>query len=257
MTSVRVGDFRPSVHGFHFRNSFARDPIRRFQLGNVATLDIGDAANGLCGGMSYAARDLWEYKVPPPADPSPPARGDPRFDYLVNRQVDSFGNGVVPLRFYKLMDPNRPAREPLWAELLGRIGIDRHSRTWVMLNVEWPAIRRDLDSGSLATVGLVKVVSLDPNQLGLNHQVVAYGYDLEGSIVTLHLYDPNYAGDETVTLGRSTPPTREARSRRPGRNPQTRSTASSAARTTRRTPRRSGDRRSAAEHVGTHSEPAK
>jgi len=200
MTSVRVGDFRPSVHGFHFRNAFAPDPIRRFQLGNVATLDIGDAANGLCGGMSYAARDLWEYKVTPPTDPSPPARGDPRFDYLVNRQIDSFGDGVVPLRFYKLMDPNRPAREPLWAELLGRVGIDRHSRTWVMLNVEWPAIRRDLDSGSLSTVGLVKVVSLDPNQLGLNHQVVAYGYDLEGSIVTLHLYDPNYAGDETVTL---------------------------------------------------------
>ena len=75
------------------------------------------------------------------------------------------------------------------AELIGRIGIDRHSRTWVMVNVEWPAIRRDLNSGSLATVGLVKVVSLDPNQLGLNHQVVAYGYNLDGTRVTLHLYE--------------------------------------------------------------------
>ena len=73
-------------------------------------------------------------------------------------------------------------------------GIDKNSRTWVMVNVEWPAIRRDLDAGSLATVGLVKVVSLDPNQLGLNHQVVAYGYDLDGTIVTLRIYDPNFAG---------------------------------------------------------------
>ena len=89
----------------------------------------------------------------------------------------------------------------MWAELLGRIGIDKHSRTWVMVNVEWPAIRRDLDAGSLATVGLVKVVSLDPNQLGLNHQVVAYGYDLDGTIVTLHIYDPNFAGADDVTLG--------------------------------------------------------
>jgi len=200
MASVRVGDFRPSVHGFHFPNAFARDPIRRFQLGSVATLDIGDVANGLCGGMSYTARDLWEHSVRPPADPAPPARGNPRFEYLVNRQIDSFDNGLVPLRFFKLMDPNRPAREPWWAELLGRFGIDRHSRTWVMVNVEWPAIRRDLDGGSLATLGLVKVVSLDPNKLGLNHQVVAYGYDLEGTVVTLRICDPNFADDETVTL---------------------------------------------------------
>jgi hypothetical protein len=150
--------------------------------------------------MAYTARDLWEFKVPPPADPAPPARGNPRFDYLVNRQIDSFDNGLVPLRFFKLMDPDRPAREPWWAELIGRLGIDRHSRTWVMVNVEWPAIRRDLDGGSLATVGLVKVVGRDPNQLGLNHQVVAYGYDLDGSTVTLRLYDPNFPNDEEVTL---------------------------------------------------------
>jgi hypothetical protein len=200
MTSVRVGDFRPSVNGFHFDNAFARDPIRRFQLGSIATLDIGDASNGLCGGMSYTVRDLWEFGLPPPGDPAPPARGNPRFDYLVNRQIESFANGVVPLRFFKLMDPNRPAREPLWAEWVGRLGIDRHSRTWVMVNVEWPKIRADLDGGSLATLGLVKVVSLDPNELGHNHQVVAYGYDLAGTVVTLRICDPNFAGDETVTL---------------------------------------------------------
>ena len=131
---------------------------------------------------------------------APPPKGDAKLGYIIDRQIESFANGVTPLRFFKLMDPARPAREPLWAELLGRIGIDKHSRTWVMVNVEWPAIRRDLDAGSLATVGLVKVVSLDPNQLGLNHQVVAYGYDLDGTIVTLHIYDPNFAGADDVTL---------------------------------------------------------
>jgi hypothetical protein len=98
------------------------------------------------------------------------------------------------------MDPARPGREPRWAEVLGRFGIDKHSRTWVMVNVEWPAIRRDLDGGSLSTVGLVKVVGRDPNKLGLNHQVVAYGYDLDGSMVTLRVYDPNFPNDDEVTL---------------------------------------------------------
>ena len=150
--------------------------------------------------MSFAVRDLFEAGLRPPIDPAPPPKGDARLDYLIDRQIESFANGVTPLRFFKLMDPARPAREPWWAELLGRVGIDKHSRTWVMVNVEWPAIRADLDAGSLATVGLVKVVSLDPNQLGRNHQVVAWGYDLDGTIVTLHICDPNFAGADDVTL---------------------------------------------------------
>lgn len=200
MASVRVRDFRPTTNGFHYPNAFPSEPIRTFRLGNIATLDIGDAANGLCGGMSFTVRDLFEADLRPPPEPAPPARGNSRFAYLVDRQIDSFASGVVPLRFFKLMDPARTGREPRWAEVLGRFGIDRHSRTWVMVNVEWPAIRRDLDGGSLSTVGLVKVVGRDPNQLGRNHQVVAYGYDLDGSTVTLRLYDPNFPNDDEVTL---------------------------------------------------------
>jgi hypothetical protein len=200
MGSVRVGDFSPKVHGFHFNNAFPSEAIRTFRLGNIATLDVGDAANGLCGGMSFTVRDLFEAGLRPPPEPAPPAKGNPRLSYIIDRQIESFDNGIVPLRFFKLMDPARPEREPRWAELVGRIGIDKHSRTWVMVNVEWPAIRRDLDTGSLSTVGLVKVISLDPNRLGLNHQVVAYGYDLDGTTVTLRLYDPNFADDEDVTL---------------------------------------------------------
>ena len=210
MTSVRVPDFDPKVNGFHFSNSFPRSPIRRFQLGNIATLDIGDVANGLCGGMSFVVRDLFEHGLRPPPDPAPPAQGNPRLGYIIDRQIDSFDNGVVPLRFFKLMDPGRPGREPGWAEFIGRFGIDRHSRTWVMVNVEWPGIRRDLDGGHLSTVGLVKVVSSDPGQLGVNHQVVAYGYDLDGTTVTLRLYDPNYPDDEEVTLGFDTADPRAA-----------------------------------------------
>ncbi len=200
MAGVRVPDFTPAVNGFHFDNAFPSEPIRTFQLGNIATLDVGDAANGLCGGMSFTVRDLFEAGLRPPPEPAPPAKGNPRLGYIIDRQIESFANGVTPLRFFKLMDPARPEHEPMWAELLGRVGIDKHSRTWVMVNVEWPAIRRDLDAGSLSTVGLVKVISLDPNRLGLNHQVVAYGYDIDGTIVTLHLYDPNFADAEDVTL---------------------------------------------------------
>ncbi len=198
MASVRVG-FDVKANGFHFANAFPPRPIRQFKLGSVATLDIGDAANGLCGGMSFTVRDLFEHKRTPPAGNQAPDTGA-LHDYIVNRQIDSFEGGVVPLRFFTLMSPARPDREPMWAELIGRVGVDRHSRTYVMVHEEWPAIKRDLDEGHLSTLGLVRVVSLDPNMLGHNHQVVAYGYDLEGSKVTIHIYDPNHPGDDGVTL---------------------------------------------------------
>ena len=35
----------------------------------------------------------------------------------------------------------------------------------------------------------MKVVGRDPNKLGLNHQVVAYGYDLDGSGPAVALAD--------------------------------------------------------------------
>jgi hypothetical protein len=200
MASVRVPGFSPKLNGFHFRNSFPPNPIRQFRLGNVASLNIGDAANGLCGGMSFTVRDLFEHGVAPPPDQAPPTSGDARFDYIVDRQIDSFENGVVPLRFFALMDPDRPDREPFWAEWLGHLGIDRHSRTWVFARVEWPAIRTDLDAGRLAPLGLVKVIGRDPLMLGGNHQVLAWGYDLDGTAVTLRIYDPNYADDDEVTL---------------------------------------------------------
>jgi hypothetical protein len=33
-----------------------------------------------------------------------------------------------------------------------------------------------------------------------NHQVVAFGYDLEGTDLTLRIYDPNWPKDDEITL---------------------------------------------------------
>lgn len=199
MTSVRVQGFLPSAAGLHFPNAFAHVPMREVRLEGIATLSIGDAANGLCGGMSFTVADLFHAGVAPPPDTGPPSAG-PRFDSIVDRQIDSFAGGAVPLRFYSLMDPSRPDREPAWAPWLGRLGIDRHSRTYVMVHEEWPSIRTRLDAGQLVALGLVRVVDRDPRLLGRNHQVVAYGYDLDGSALALHIYDPNVPGGDGVTL---------------------------------------------------------
>jgi hypothetical protein len=201
MTSVRVPNFLPSTSGFAYdNNAWPHNPIRQFKLGNVASLNIGDAANGLCGGMSFTLADLHRAGLPGGPD-ARPAYESPRYTYIVQRQIDSFQDGVVPLRFYTLMSPVRAERETWLEQLLGRFGVDRHSRTWTMIQVEWPTIRKQLDSGQLAAIGLVRTVSADPNQLSHNHQVLAWGYDLDGTKVSLRIWDPNFPRDDEVVLG--------------------------------------------------------
>ena len=69
---------------------------------------------------------------------------------------------------------------------------------------EWPAIRADLDGGRPCPLGLIKVESVNPFDVGDNHQILAYGYDLDGTDLTLRLYDPNYPDRDDVTLQLST-----------------------------------------------------
>ena len=210
MASVRVPGFAVAVNGLHFANAFPPSAIRRFKLGNIATLDIGDAANGLCGGMSFTTADLHRAGLQPPPDLAPPRPDTQAYRYIVDRQIASFDDGRVPLRFYSLMSPTRPEREPTVAIVLGRIGVDRHSRSWVMIHEEWPRIRADLDAGHLSMLGLVRVVGLDPQLLGRNHQVVAYGYDLDGSQLVIRICDPNWPGDDTITIALDLSREREA-----------------------------------------------
>ena len=200
MTSVRVPSFLPSTSGFAYGNTWPHNPIRQFKLDTIATLNIGDAANGLCGGMSFTLADLHHVGSVGGPD-AQPAFGSPRYTYIVQRQIDSFDDGAVPLRFFLLMSPTRAERETWLEQLLGRFGIDRHSRTWTMLQIEWPKVRAELDAGRLAAVGLVRTVSSDPTQLSHNHQVLAWGYDIDGSQVALRIWDPNFPRDDDVVLG--------------------------------------------------------
>lgn len=190
-----VPGFLPSTSGFRFANAFPHVPVRRVGIPGVLSLGVGDASNGLCGGMAFAARDYLEAGRAPPADTTPPSEG-PLFDYLVDRLFDSFELPRGPVRYLTLMNPLLLDGETLWS----RIGLAPHGRAWRMANEEWPKVRADIDAGSPSALGLVRVRSVDPLDLKENHQVLAYGYELEGPSLGLRLYDPNRPGDDDVRL---------------------------------------------------------
>ena len=180
--------FLPSVNGFAFANRWPHVPPLRFRVGGPVPVElaIGDAANGLCGGMAFAALDLWFAGLRPGAGSEAPLEGTAPFRYLARRQIDSFELGLGPARFYLLGAPWRSAA----------------SRSAEILRRELPRIRRELTAGRPVAIGLVHAVSANPATLIQDHQVVAYRVEaglLAGSL-SLRIYDPNLPGDDSIRL---------------------------------------------------------
>jgi hypothetical protein len=186
-----VLDFHPSRHGLHFANRFPPGPTVRFGLFDPRVFGgISDARNGLCGGMSLTVADLFNAHVDPPADTEPPANGSARFQALVRRQVQSLDWLRLPLRFYDL-SAFRSVEATWWGGVRRPLG-------GVVRDQEWPRVRAEIDAGRLATLGLIRAASANPFGLTANHQVLAYGYRVEPSSVSVRVYDPNWPDRDDV-----------------------------------------------------------
>ena len=182
-----VPGFRPTTHGLHFANRFPSGPTIRFGPLDPRIIGVGDAAAGLCGGMSFTVRDLFEAGIAPPPDIGPPDNGSPRFKSLVRRQVQSLDWFRLPLRFYNFM-----AFRPF---------VIRRSRAEASVRGQVPRIQAEIDAGRLPIVGIVRAASNNPVQLTHNHQVIAFAYaeDGEGGGY-LRLYDPNWPDRDDIEL---------------------------------------------------------
>lgn len=177
-------DFRPSAHGFTFTNSFSGSPLPG-ALGAIAP-GIGPSHFGLCGGMSTAAADYFLAQRIPPARPKPPLKGDPLFDYLQSRQVDSLGGGLkmVPVFAAWMAAPDD-----------GWLGA-RHATALTI-----GAVTEALKLEKPVVLGLVRVKGGQGKPIWENHQVLATRSEQgeDGSVI-LHIYDPNYPKRDDVTM---------------------------------------------------------
>ncbi len=159
-------------------------------------LKFGNADNGLCGGMTYAALDYFLAGMEIPQDEmAPPHEGVPLFDFLVDRLFDSFGLDTVTL-ILKLINPAYPDSDE---NMLSSLGL-ANGRAAVMAHQEWPIIRGDIDSGKPSPMVIITVKSLNPGELGECHQILAYGYSVHGHHVTIRAYDPNSPSSDEVFL---------------------------------------------------------
>ena len=197
----RVDGFVPSISGLPFRNDYpagTRWPI--VDLPVVGRLLAADAGNGLCGGFGFAAVDMFLCKprLEPPRDlPRPPA-GSPQFEYLTRRLLNTFGGAVPYGTILKILD---------WVETPNHDDFLRHGLSHMTCRDEWPKIKRDIDSNRPSPIVLVAPplasaadVSAIKKALSNSHQVVACGYELGPSDVTIQVYDPNNPAEDNATL---------------------------------------------------------
>jgi hypothetical protein len=182
--SMTVSGFQASVNGLHFTNSFPSEPDIVVNVPPFGNVTIGDASNGLCGGMVFTVQDVFQAGLPPIPDTSQPAAQSPLFNWIVARLFASFN---IPGGVLKYLDwMNTPDHDTgVWVFI-------RRGVCWHTIMEEWPLIKADIDSGMLSPIALVTIFSQNPGDLGKNHQVLAYGYDLsDANVLTLHVYDPN------------------------------------------------------------------
>ncbi|MBL8323689.1 MAG: hypothetical protein JNJ89_01905 [Rubrivivax sp.] len=188
-------DFRPSIHGWPFGNSFSYD----------LAFDDASMKMGFCGGMCWTAlRRFYAGSVIALEPAATPVQGDPLYEEILGVQVLSLPPATLAQIFTWQQSPDLSHRWNPYHSLGHRT------------QLAWPGVREKLEAGHPVTLTLIASSNdFNPWHLKDNHRVVAYGFEERGlrdgewvhgtrkagiRKVTLCIYDPNFPGDDELTL---------------------------------------------------------
>jgi hypothetical protein len=188
-----------------FPNAFPEPsgiPITTITLPVLGTIPIGDASNGVCGGMVYAVMDFYlaQPRLLPPPAATLPTGGSPLMNYILARLIDGFALPAgLRSNAYRYVEYMSTLDHDTWVQR----GIPS-----IIASYEWPQIKADIDAGRPSPIGLVGGVYVWPTNIAAKidmlhhcHCVLAYGYDLDSaSKLTLFVYDPNDPGADDSTI---------------------------------------------------------
>jgi hemolysin type calcium-binding protein len=177
--------FDREKHAFHFVNYFTY-PLKA-HLPVVGDVNFGAVPYGLCGGMTYAAADTFNFGGMAPSDTQPPAYKSDLQKALLDRQLDSLtADNAKTLRTFldwqlTPLDDKKIAGHTLIVGLT--------TRTRRQLNDK---ILPRLRDGKVVPLGMVKVDGTQPPWH--NHQVLAIGSFVREDTgeKVVKLYDPNF-----------------------------------------------------------------
>ena len=201
-----MANFRPSIHGWPFGNSYNLDvqlPFKDVTLKNL----------GYCGGMCWTALERFFSGTIIDRNTRAPSQGEALYQEILQTQLESLDVATLEKIYLWQTSPD-----------LGKADIGHLFRTHSighMTQEEWPNVRTSLDNFKPITLTLIASSNdVHPEHLENNHRVVAYGYDVrqlqDGEWVhgepnsdirrnirhvTIFIYDPNHPDDDDVCLG--------------------------------------------------------
>jgi hypothetical protein len=149
----------------------------RVKIAGLIPIDINLTQMGLCGGMAFVTRDIFESRTPQLTNKASSRLPLPAVEYILFRLISSF-SGVVG---HWLKATSESDHETVFG------GRGLFSQTVD----EARKVMSVIDSGTLCPIGVVLTESLAPWAVFDNHVELVYGYELEGSTLTLHVYDCN------------------------------------------------------------------
>jgi hypothetical protein len=184
-----VAGFLPSHNAPLFGNGpWPSGTALTISVPGLPAASIDATQMGLCGGMSFLARDIFEAGTPQLRGRDSSRIPVPVALHLLNRLVQSFDGGPVVGRWIsatRALDHDTVFWGP------GLFG---------QTVAECPAVMADIDAGVLCPIGLVLVQSWGPWDVFQNHVVLVWGYDLVGTALTLHTYDCNRPGRDDIVI---------------------------------------------------------
>ncbi|MDL2079000.1 NBR1-Ig-like domain-containing protein [Streptomyces sp. GXMU-J15] len=186
---VTVPGFRPSTRAPLFGNSpWPPGTHLQISLSGLPPVSLDATEMGLCGGMSFLARDIHESGTPQLRGRSSAHIPLDLAHHILRRLVDSFGGPGVVGRW--LGETQALDHETVfWGPGLFHRTID-----------EIPGILDEIDRGVLCPIGLVLVHSYAPWDVFQNHVVLVWGYERHGDILTLRTYDCNAPGRDDIVI---------------------------------------------------------
>ncbi len=160
----------------------------RIGLPGLPAVSIDVTSFGLCGGMSFLARDIHESGMPQLRSTDSRSIPVPVGRHILSRLLDSFvGPGVIPYWIHATQELDHATwfwGQGLFAETVGAAQQVMHS----------------IDAGVLCPIGVILAQSPWPWEVFQSHVELVYGYDLIGTQLTLHVYDCNAEGSDKVTI---------------------------------------------------------
>ncbi|WP_141204627.1 hypothetical protein [Streptomyces griseorubiginosus] len=184
-----VPGFLPSTRAPRFGNSpWPAGTALEISVFGLPVTSVDATRMGLCGGMSFVARDIHEAGTPQLRGTSSQRVPVELARHTLDRLVDSF-NGPALVQRWIAETQALDHETVVWGPGLFHRTID-----------EVPGILDDIDRGILCPVGLVLVHSYAPWDVFQNHVVLIWGYERHGDVLTLRTYDCNQPMRDDIVI---------------------------------------------------------